>query len=566
MPAGPGFGHATDRGALLGQTGKLEAGPCAGVMLRLVVQRWVLWRESARLSRVEGMSRVADPTGRADAAAAGPFRGSTLLLSGRALSLGVNFVTQVLIVRYLSTNDFGIWAYCLSLVTVGQTVVTLGLNKGASRFLAGFDEQQDYARLFGTLLLIASVTVSIGLAMLLVVIGLRETVLGAHVGGAATTTVLAVLILMAPVQALDELTENTLAVFSLAGRVFLRKYVAGPLLRLAAVSLVVSVGGDLSALAAAYTAAGVLGLMFYGFILWDALGRRGIRRRFELRRISIPFRQMFVFAVPLLSTDLLYASLAATDVIVLSWFGGAADVAAFRVVQPLVDVNLLVFASFSLLYMPTLSRLQVRGGGEAMARLHHQTAVWVATLSLPLLLVTTGLSHGLTTTLYGERYASSAPYLAILAVGSYVNVALGYNGSTLRFLGAGRFILVSNLALAVLNLVLNVALVPPLGALGCAIATTMTIVAHNVVKQVGLWRYGRIAPIGARYAGQYFRLGLAAAVVIATGWGLGLPVAAQCTVIVACLSVVLVMGRRVLEISTVFPELLALPLLGRFLR
>ena len=46
-------------------------------------------------------------------------RGSSLMLVGRALSMGVNFVVQVLIVRYFANakGDYGAFAYALSIVT-----------------------------------------------------------------------------------------------------------------------------------------------------------------------------------------------------------------------------------------------------------------------------------------------------------------------------------------------------------------------------------------------------------------------------------------------------------------
>ena len=45
-------------------------------------------------------------------------RGSSLLLIGRALSLGINFVTQVLIVRALTPTDYGAFSYALSIVAL----------------------------------------------------------------------------------------------------------------------------------------------------------------------------------------------------------------------------------------------------------------------------------------------------------------------------------------------------------------------------------------------------------------------------------------------------------------
>src|SRR6476661_5203575 len=43
-------------------------------------------------------------------------RGSSLLLLGKVLALGLNFVSQILIVRYLTKNDYGAFAYALSIV------------------------------------------------------------------------------------------------------------------------------------------------------------------------------------------------------------------------------------------------------------------------------------------------------------------------------------------------------------------------------------------------------------------------------------------------------------------
>jgi hypothetical protein len=62
-------------------------------------------------------------------------RGSSLLLVGRFLSRGVTFAVQILIVRYLSKSDYGAFAYALSIVTLGTTVVTFGLDRAITRFV-----------------------------------------------------------------------------------------------------------------------------------------------------------------------------------------------------------------------------------------------------------------------------------------------------------------------------------------------------------------------------------------------------------------------------------------------
>ena len=62
-------------------------------------------------------------------------RGSSLLLGGRFISLGINFAIQIMIVRYLSKADYGAWAYVISLVSLGVSVATFGLigrSRGSS--------------------------------------------------------------------------------------------------------------------------------------------------------------------------------------------------------------------------------------------------------------------------------------------------------------------------------------------------------------------------------------------------------------------------------------------------
>ena len=183
-------------------------------------------------------------------------RGSSLLLVGRFISLGLNFVVQVLIARYLTEGEYGAWAYALSLVILGETVATLGLDRGASRFLAVYDERADYARLAGTLLLVLGTALSLGAAVVALVIGGRGLLDGEIVGSDQVVSLLVLLIVLAPVQAVDNLLGGVLAVLTKTRIIFWRKYVMGPLLRLVVVLLLVLTSQGVHFLAVGYVAAG----------------------------------------------------------------------------------------------------------------------------------------------------------------------------------------------------------------------------------------------------------------------------------------------------------------------
>ena len=194
-------------------------------------------------------------------------RGSSLLLLGRVLSVGVNFGIQVMIVRYLSKADYGVFAYVLAIAGAGQSIAVLGLDRSIARFLPTYDERGEHGRLLGSLLMVTATVAGMGIAFVLCVAALRDLVAGGIGQSDDAVALLLILVLLAPVQALDELLMSVFAVFTRARAIFFRKYVLGPGLRLAAVGGVILAGGDVRALAVATVAAAAFGVVVYGWLL-----------------------------------------------------------------------------------------------------------------------------------------------------------------------------------------------------------------------------------------------------------------------------------------------------------
>jgi O-antigen/teichoic acid export membrane protein len=502
---------------------------------------------------------VEPPTTGAPTTSRAMIRGSSLMLIGRAIAMGVNFVVQVLIVRYLTKTDYGAFAYALALVDLGQTVATFGLDRTVTRFLSIDDEARNYDRLFGTLAFVIAAVGGLGLAVVLVVDGLQALVPGGLIGDVQASTLLVILIILAPIQAEDSILTGVLSVFASPGSIFVRRFILAPGLKLAVVGLLVLGGAGVDFLAWGYVVAGLIGIAVYAVLLGRLFWVRGLWAHLRLRSLDIPIREILVFTIPLLTTDLVYIVLNASDAILLGLFRGTTDVAAFRVIVPAAGLNLLVFSSFSLLAVPAAARLFARNDREGVRDLYWQTAVWMAVISFPLFALTFSLAGDLTRVLYGQRYEGSAIYLAMLSFGYYFNTALGFNGLTLRVYGALRPIVAVNVAAVLLNLGLNLALIPVFGPLGAAIGTTTTLVVHNILKQVALQMRTGISMFEPRYARVYSILGVAA-IGLALFVFLLHPVFIVGVTLAGVVSaVVFVLTRSELRIGHTFPELLRLP-------
>jgi O-antigen/teichoic acid export membrane protein len=492
-----------------------------------------------------------------DAAARKQIRGSSLLLVGRVVSLGVNFAVQIIVIRYLSKSDYGAFAYALSLVGLGASIATFGLDRSITRFIPIYDEQGNYGKLFGTLVMAVGTVTSIGLISVVLVYGLLAGLGGSSfIGNEDAAAVLLVLILLAPIQALDGLLMGMFAVFSKPRAIFFRKYVLTPSLRLTIVLLLVLGNQGVVFLAAGYVFSGALGVALYSVMLQRMLQSEGLLQHFSFATMEIPAREVLGFTIPLLTSDLVYMAMNTSDVILLGHFGGSTDVASFRVVMPAATLNQLVMASFTLLFTPLAARMFARDDREGINRLYWQTAIWIAVLSFPIFALTFSLAGPVTETLFGSRYADSAAYLALLSFAYYFNAALGFNGLTLKVFGKLRYIVSINVLVAFVNVGVNLLLIPRYGPLGAAIGTTSTLILHNILKQAGLLLGTGVRLFRRRDLGVYATIALAAGLLLAVQVLVSPPAFVAFAFAAVATLVVIALSRGSLRAGEMFPELM----------
>ncbi|HUS14096.1 MAG TPA: flippase [Chloroflexia bacterium] len=493
-------------------------------------------------------------------------RGSSLLLVGRVFALALGFGAQVLMVRYLTKADFGAFSYALSVVTLLQSLAMLEMANGVARFLPLYREQHAYGNLVGTIRLAVTVVLAVGtlLAVALIsgllVFGARPT------DDARALQLLAILAILIPIQGLDNLFNSLFAAFGSAQAILLRQSILAPGLRMLVVLVLIGLKADVLFLTSAYLLIAVFGVLLSAAMFRRLLARQSWQAARPRGPVTYPVRELFGFALPLLGSTLVWALISSSDGLLLGYLRGTQAVAEFRAVLPLAEVNMLVSATFATLYLPLAARLHAQDDQPGLATLYWQTALWMAVLSFPVFVVTFSFAPAVTETLYGAAYTGAAPVLALLALGYFFQTALGFNGLTLKVQQKLRYVLMIDLAAAVLNVLINLVLIPPWGAAGAAAGTAGTLIIHNLLKQFGLWKYAGITLFQRRYAGLYAVLFgvplalLAGQTLIPAGLWIALPVSAAASLLVLWLS------RAALQVATAFPELERLARLRVWLR
>ena len=493
-------------------------------------------------------------------------RGSTLLLAGRLASKLGNFGTQVLIVRYLTKSDFGAFMYAMSIVTLVQSVVMLGLDRSIVRFLPIYHENRQNRRLLGTIAMTVFVIFSLSV-LSVVALHAGHVLFDKWIRDEQARRLLYVLIFLAPLQALDDVMIGIFAVFARPREIFFRRYILAPALTLLVVLALVLTRRDVVFLTYGYLAASLLGFVIYSAQLVTLLRQQELLEPGAVRNMEWPWREVFSFTFPLLTTELVAVCMSTVNVVMLERFWDTSAVASLRAVQPSAKLNELVMASFATLFTPMAARLFATRDRSGIDALYWRSAIWIAIFTFPVFLVTFSMAQPITVLLFGTRYQSAGPIMAMLSIGYYFNAALGFNGLTLKVFGRLRYVIWINAITAAVSVVLSLLLVPKFGALGAAVAMLASLVLHNILKQAGLvlgtgvhlfeWRYLRVYALMVVLAAGLFALPAAGVTSIPVNLALA-----------AVASIVLIrVNARMLDLDEMFPEILRWPgvrwLLGR---
>ncbi len=485
-------------------------------------------------------------------------RGSALLVVGRVLSLLLTTTTQVVIVRALTKGDFGGFAYALAIAGASRLLLSLGQGKLLSRFVAKYEEERDYPRMAGSMVLAVATIMVTSAVLLTALFLLPRTLIGSAVSDPATVTIVLILVFLAPLEALDQVFVALFAAFSNPRAIFFRKFLFTPVLRLAVVLALVITGSSVTFLAVGYVAAGVVGLAVSVLVFIKVLRERDLIRHLR-GRVVLPYRAVFGFSVPLLTGELFLLSLNFSGVFILGFVASTAEVADYRAMYSPARLNTTVLMAFTPMFLPLAARLFARADIGALRQSYWHTGALVAVFSFPVFALTGPLAPNLAVALFGERYADAAPVLALLSIGYYFSVVLGFNTFVLQVCQRIRFLVCVNAFVAVLNVALSLVLVQVYGAVGIAAANMTALVTQNLLAQWALRRALDTAFIDRSYLRCYVAIVLAAAAVwvfrelVDPGLAFSLVAAAVASFLV------LLVSRDAIQLGETFPELRRLP-------
>lgn len=402
-------------------------------------------------------------------------QGAGIIYIGIVLEMGLAFIAQRFAAVYLSVDGFGNLISGTVLLNIGAILAGLGFAPGLARYLPRIDQAKQRSLATYTFLII--IPASLVVAVPTVIFANQiATYIFREPSLATSLRIFGAAIPFAAIMNLGIGGSKGLKISRF--RVY-TKNILHPGSRAVLIIFAIVIGADQLGFAVSYAIpfvlAGVLSFSLFWYALPDESDKEGARQIFpDFIRFSLPF------TISKLSS-FIYRSL---DIVLLLYFIGNNAVGAYSVAYALA--RLIFTFSTALDYLSTPVASQLESGNQIEEAVSVQTIItrWNTILTIGAMVPMIVFSADFIRLIYRPAYASEAPTLIILLIGFAIKNMFQAHEPVLAALGKSKLMAFNTLVAGIINLVVNLLLIPQYGSYGAAIATTLSYTVLSVLPTI----------------------------------------------------------------------------------
>jgi O-antigen/teichoic acid export membrane protein len=421
-------------------------------------------------------------------------KGTTIVFIGTIVGLLLGFFDRIILIRYTTQSEYGLYCMAFTIMSIFVAISTLGLGEGSTRYIAYFRGKGEEGNVRGVIsssIKIALVS-SLVLAMISFLISDFISINIFHTPELSTP--LKIFSIVIPFSVLISVFIAIFRGFNRVDGVYFQDILRPVLFLLFLIAVVLFNLPFIGVFYAYVLSITVTCVVFAGYVV----------KKFALsvrtNGVSNPMaKKLLSFSVPLLAVGMLIMVMSWTDTLMLGYFKSPDVVGVYNAAMPLAHLLSTVIVSVGFLYIPIIAQLYGKNQIEELGRCYAISTKWCFMGTLPLFFIFFLFPDDVLNLLFGSRYIEAAIVLQVLALGFIFNSYFGLNYHTLLTTGKSKFLMQCFLISAAINIALNTFLIPPLDAIGAAIASASSFAVIEIIMTIKLYTSSGIHPFTRTY-------------------------------------------------------------------
>lgn len=417
-------------------------------------------------------------------------RGAGILMILNPLSLAISYVVMsILLPRVMRTESYGTYNLAMSYLQLFVLLSLLGQDTSLMRFIPQYVVQEKWGHLRGIITKSVQHSQIMAFSLIILLAGVIYW-LNPKLGPETTLTFFMTLPLIS-ILSLTGIREASLRALKQVAYAYLPDSIIRPLV-LGVLALSVFLWTQVT-----ISAPMLMGLSIAAVLTSTVVGSYWLYTSLPKDVVSASphyeSRYWLKVALPLFFISSMNLLLKRTDVIMLGMLQDLESVAYYSVATRLADLAAFGLLVVNMIAAPMISELYNKGDRKELQKIITLAArgIFVLTVLVTLFMIIAGkLLLGVS----GPQYVIGYTPLLILLAGQVINALSGSVGFIMTMTGHQNQAALIVAGGALLNILLNLLLIPPLGMNGAAIATAISTALWNIIMLIYVMKKLKLNP------------------------------------------------------------------------
>ena len=414
------------------------------------------------------------------------------------IGLGLNYVFNIFLARWLGPESFGMYSAGLSVFNLLGLLALLGLDNAVLRYVPSLA--------FNNIRNVVLNIIGIGSVSCIVVTGVAylsySWLIQKTGANPDLLKVLPYFFMAIPAYVLGAMLLSVLQARHSVQLRMLAKYVIEPVTKFAVVISLMYFSYTLTAALVGFVVASWSAALVAG---WGVAKLMDKKQQSTKQNGSQTKQAIIRYSLPLVGSLMLSGIGNRSDILLLTQFQTTTDVGLYSAAMQTAAMLVIVGGCIESVFSPYLSACVVKAEIAELKQLYAMSLRWMFLLGLPLFMMFEIFETEIMK-IFGHQFAQVGDCLRILAVAQMINLATGSANPILLFSGRTKIVLINSVVEGVIQLVFNLLLIPKYGVIGAALGAAITMGIINVI---------RVFEVYIIYGLHPYRLGLVKPVVVA---------------------------------------------------
>lgn len=374
------------------------------------------------------------------------------------------YLYRIVIARYYGPDVFGLFSLAVMVSSLLIVASSLGLCDGLLRYLSFYQTKKQKQtsiymfQLSSKIMLISSI---IG-GILLFIFARQISIYLFH--NSELITFLRIFSFVVPITVIGNTFITVTRAYERIGWFSFLSYLSHNIIKVCFILILIFIGLKNQAIAYSYLL-GALGTLILAFIITKKIAPDLFRRNlvYDKGERNKAAREILGYSLPLMSTFFISSLLFWADSFALGFFKTAREVGFYNAALPLAMLITILPELFMKLYFPLINKEYSKGKKNLplIKELSKQIGKWIFIVNIPLVIILLLFPEDFLILIFGNDYLPAANSLRILAISVFISsVLVGIPYRLISMIGKSRTIMYNSFFIIILNVILNLILVP----------------------------------------------------------------------------------------------------------